>query len=134
MIIDASNTILGRLATVAAKQALYAELEPQMKDGAVLATNTSSIPLAALSEGLARPARLVGLHFFNPVAVMPLLEIVKGDKTDDVTISTAFAMGKKIKAEMDAQRERLEKLRRRALALVCLASARAFFDHEPVRK
>ncbi len=62
---------------VEAKQALYAALEPRLKPGALLATNTSSIPLGTLSEKLADKSRFVGLHYFNPVALMPLVEIVK---------------------------------------------------------
>ncbi len=65
-----------------AKQGLYREIEPKMKKGALLTTNTSSIPLEILSECLATPDRLVGLHFFNPVAQMPLIEIVTADNTD----------------------------------------------------
>jgi len=59
-----------------AKQALYRALEPRLKPGALLATNTSSLSLAALRTGLAQPERLVGIHFFNPVAKMPLVEVV----------------------------------------------------------
>ena len=64
-----------------AKQALYAALEPRMKPTALLATNTSSLKLEPLAEKLARPDRLVGLHFFNPVAQMPLVEVVCGAGT-----------------------------------------------------
>ncbi len=64
-----------------AKQALYQLVEPQMKESALLATNTSSIPLQELSMVLQRPERLVGLHFFNPVAKMQLIEIVAADNT-----------------------------------------------------
>ncbi len=60
-----------------AKQALYQTVEPRMKPGALLATNTSSIPLTALLEGRADPARFLGLHFFNPVPLMPLVEVVR---------------------------------------------------------
>jgi 3-hydroxyacyl-CoA dehydrogenase/enoyl-CoA hydratase/3-hydroxybutyryl-CoA epimerase len=60
-----------------AKQSLYRDLEPRMKAGAILATNTSSIPLEELSPCLAEPARLIGLHFFNPVAKLPLVEVVR---------------------------------------------------------
>jgi 3-hydroxyacyl-CoA dehydrogenase/enoyl-CoA hydratase/3-hydroxybutyryl-CoA epimerase len=76
-----------------AKQELYARLEPRMKPGALLATNTSSIMLEALAAKLARPQRLVGLHFFNPVALMPLIEIVRAANTDPlaVQIATGFA-------------------------------------------
>src|SRR5690606_34548266 len=62
-----------------AKQALYARLEPLMKPGAVLATNTSSLSLEALGAQLADRTRLVGIHFFNPVASMPLVEVVGTD-------------------------------------------------------
>ncbi len=66
---------------VDAKRALYRELEPKLKPGAVLATNTSSIKIEVLAEKLADPGRLVGIHFFNPVAQMQLVEIVQGDGT-----------------------------------------------------
>src|SRR5215470_10428738 len=66
---------------LAAKQELYARLEPRMKPGALLATNTSSIMLEPLGARLARPERLVGLHFFNPVPQMPLIEVVQAQRT-----------------------------------------------------
>ena len=62
------------------KQKVYAGIEPKMKPGAILATNTSSIPLEQLREGLKRPERLVGIHFFNPVSRMQLVEVVSHDK------------------------------------------------------
>ena len=65
-----------------AKQRLFGAIEPRMKPSALLATNTSSIPLEALCQTLSDPARLVGLHFFNPVAKMQLLEIVKSTHTN----------------------------------------------------
>jgi 3-hydroxyacyl-CoA dehydrogenase/enoyl-CoA hydratase/3-hydroxybutyryl-CoA epimerase len=72
-----------------AKQTLFYEIEPRLKDGALLATNTSSIPLDLLSKTLKQPKRLVGLHFFNPVAKMQLVEVVKGDQTQQLTIDKA---------------------------------------------
>jgi len=63
------------------KRALYRDIEPRMQGDAVLATNTSSIPLEELSGVLAHPGRLVGMHFFNPVPVMQLVEIVNGKST-----------------------------------------------------
>jgi 3-hydroxyacyl-CoA dehydrogenase/enoyl-CoA hydratase/3-hydroxybutyryl-CoA epimerase len=66
-----------------AKRALYAKLEPRMKPEAILATNTSSIVLEELARGLARPGQLVGLHFFNPVAKMMLVEIIRSSGTGD---------------------------------------------------
>jgi 3-hydroxyacyl-CoA dehydrogenase/enoyl-CoA hydratase/3-hydroxybutyryl-CoA epimerase len=62
-----------------AKRGLYADVAPRMKPGALLATNTSSIPLDELREGLADASRFAGLHYFNPVALMPLVEIVRHD-------------------------------------------------------
>ena len=78
------------------KRALYESIEPKMKDGAILATNTSSIKLEDLSSCLKNPGRLVGLHFFNPVAMMPLVEIIRGNETDEQVVQQALAFGKNI--------------------------------------
>jgi 3-hydroxyacyl-CoA dehydrogenase / enoyl-CoA hydratase / 3-hydroxybutyryl-CoA epimerase len=76
-----------------AKQAIYRDIEPRMKPDALLATNTSSIPLETLASVLEKPHRLIGLHFFNPVAMMPLVEIVKTDDTpvDIIKQASSFA-------------------------------------------
>ncbi len=74
-----------------AKHAIYRDIEPRMKPGAVLATNTSSIPLETLATVLKEPDRLVGVHFFNPVAMMPLVEIVKTETSSPETIQNAIA-------------------------------------------
>lgn len=79
-----------------AKRELYARLEPRMREDALLATNTSSIPLEELARDLKRPERLVGLHFFNPVAKMPLLEVVHGADTAKDTLSQALAFARHI--------------------------------------
>ena len=79
-----------------AKRELYASLEPRMKPEAILATNTSSIVLESLAEGLARPERLVGLHFFNPVPQMPLIEIIHTATTDPAVVQTAIAFTRKL--------------------------------------
>jgi len=79
-----------------AKQSLFKDLETRAKETALLATNTSSIPLEQLSEVLTRPERLVGLHFFNPVAKMPLLEIVHGKNTGEETLVQAQAFARHI--------------------------------------
>ena len=76
---------------ILAKQSLYREIEPKMKVGALLATNTSSIPLEVLSEALAKPSRLVGIHFFNPVAQMQLVEVVSSSITDPAVARQAAA-------------------------------------------
>ncbi len=74
-----------------AKRGLYAAIEPRLKDGALLATNTSSLSLQDLGRDLAHPERLVGIHFFNPVAKMPLVEVVAADGTDPRAQSAACA-------------------------------------------
>lgn len=72
-----------------AKQALFRQLEAQAKPDAILATNTSSIPLDEIHAGLTHPSRLVGIHFFNPVPKMPLVEIVRGQLTDQAIVEKA---------------------------------------------
>lgn len=79
-----------------AKRELYARLEPRMKAGALLATNTSSLMLEPLTEQLQRPERLVGLHFFNPVAQMPLIEIVQSNQTDAAVMQAAVSFARKL--------------------------------------
>ena len=79
-----------------AKRELYARLEPRMKADALLATNTSSLMLEPLTENLVRPQRLVGLHFFNPVAQMPLIEIVQSARTDPAVLQGAIAFARKL--------------------------------------
>ena len=77
--VDADLVIEAIIEQAQAKRALYAQVEPRMKNDALLTTNTSSIPLAELRDGIARPAQFAGLHYFNPVALMPLVEIVQHD-------------------------------------------------------
>jgi 3-hydroxyacyl-CoA dehydrogenase/enoyl-CoA hydratase/3-hydroxybutyryl-CoA epimerase len=79
-----------------AKRELYAKLEPRLRPEAVLATNTSSLMLETLGSGLAAPGRLVGLHFFNPVAQMPLVEVVESRATDPATRAAALAFARAI--------------------------------------
>ncbi len=81
---------------IEAKQRLYEKVEPQMKAAALLATNTSSIPLEKLAEKLQHPARLIGLHFFNPVAKMPLVEIVTQEDNPPPLIADATRFTKAI--------------------------------------
>src|SRR3979411_475086 len=73
------------------KQKVYAGLEPRMKEGAILATNTSSIPLQDLRTTLQKPERLVGLHFFNPVSRLQLVEVVSHDGADPQLLKEALA-------------------------------------------
>ncbi|MCA9231804.1 MAG: enoyl-CoA hydratase/isomerase family protein [Planctomycetales bacterium] len=74
-----------------AKRELFARFESQLADHAILCSNTSTIPITDLAQGLKRPEQFCGLHFFNPVRRMPLVEVIRGEKTSDETISTAVA-------------------------------------------
>jgi 3-hydroxyacyl-CoA dehydrogenase/enoyl-CoA hydratase/carnithine racemase len=78
-------------------EAVFAEVEAVVSETCVLLTNTSSLSVTAMAENLAHPERVVGFHFFNPVALMPLLEIARAAKTDDASLATAFALGKALK-------------------------------------
>lgn len=79
-----------------AKQALYQQLEPRMKADAVLATNTSSIPLEELAPSLQHPERLIGLHFFNPVAKLPLVEVVSANSSSAEVVAKGLAFTRRI--------------------------------------
>lgn len=79
-----------------AKRELYSRLEPQMKPLAVLATNTSSIVLEQLAANLAAPERLIGLHFFNPVARMPLIEVIHAERTQPRNVQSGLAFARQI--------------------------------------
>ena len=82
------------------KQKLFKDIEKIITPECILATNTSSLSVEAMSEGLTNPERVVGFHFFNPVAVMPLLEVARTSKTDDATTATAINVGKELKKTM----------------------------------
>ncbi|WP_426007116.1 3-hydroxyacyl-CoA dehydrogenase NAD-binding domain-containing protein [Paenarthrobacter sp. NyZ202] len=79
------------------KKQVFAELEAIVSAECILATNTSSLSVTAMAEDLRHPERLVGFHFFNPVAVMPLLEIVRAPGTDDAVLATAFELARSLK-------------------------------------
>ena len=82
------------------KQDLFKKLEAIVSPECVIATNTSSLSVEAMSQGMKNPERVIGFHFFNPVAVMPLLEVARTSATDDVTTATAVAIGKELKKTM----------------------------------
>jgi 3-hydroxyacyl-CoA dehydrogenase/enoyl-CoA hydratase/carnithine racemase len=79
------------------KKKVFAEVEAVVSPECILATNTSSLSVTEMSKDLKHPERVVGFHFFNPVALMPLLEIARAEKTDDSALATAFAVGKGLK-------------------------------------
>ena len=94
---DADFVIEAVFEEMAVKQRVLAEVEAVVRPDCVLATNTSSLSVTEMASGLAHPSRVVGFHFFNPVAMMPLVEVVRGVATDDATAATALAVGARAK-------------------------------------
>lgn len=94
---DADFVIEAVFEELSVKQQVFGSLEAIVRPDCILATNTSSLSVTEMSSGLQHPERVVGFHFFNPVAVMPLLEIARAERTDDATVATAFAVGKQLK-------------------------------------
>ena len=91
---DASLVIEAIVEAVDAKQQLFKDLEEVLSPDCIIATNTSSFSITRLASGLNQPNRFIGMHFFNPAAIMELIEIVPGLVTDDTTVSTIFATAK----------------------------------------
>ena len=89
---DADVVIEAVFEEMKVKQQVFAEVEAVVSETCVLATNTSSLSVSEMASKLRHPERVVGLHFFNPVAVLPLLEVVRGAQTDDASLATAFAV------------------------------------------
>src|SRR5215472_1511064 len=87
---DADFVIEAVFEELAVKQRVFAELEAIVRPDCVLATNTSSLSVSAMAAGLAHSSRVVGFHFFNPVAVLPLVEVVRGSSTGDAAVATAL--------------------------------------------
>jgi 3-hydroxyacyl-CoA dehydrogenase/enoyl-CoA hydratase/carnithine racemase len=94
---DADLVIEAVFEEMSVKQQVFAEVEAVVSAECVLATNTSALSITEMASKLEHPERVVGLHFFNPVAVLPLLEVVRAEQTDDATLATAFAVGRTLK-------------------------------------
>ena len=94
---DADFVIEAVFEEMSVKQKVFDELEQHVSPEAILATNTSSLSITEMASKLQHPERVVGFHFFNPVAVLPLLEVVRGARTDDPALATAFSVGKQLK-------------------------------------
>jgi 3-hydroxyacyl-CoA dehydrogenase/enoyl-CoA hydratase/carnithine racemase len=94
---DADFVIEAVFEETAVKQRVFAEVEAVVRPDCVLATNTSSLSVTEMASGLAHPSRVVGFHFFNPVAMMPLVEVIPAAHTDDATLATALAVGQALK-------------------------------------
>jgi len=94
---DADWVIEAVFEETSVKQQVFADIEPIVREDAVLATNTSSLSVDEIGAKLEHPERLVGFHFFNPVAVMPLVEVVNAPKTSEAALATAMAVAAKLK-------------------------------------
>jgi 3-hydroxyacyl-CoA dehydrogenase/enoyl-CoA hydratase/carnithine racemase len=94
---DADFVIEAVFEELGVKQQVFAEVEAVVGPDCVLATNTSSLSVTAMAANLAHPERVVGFHFFNPVAVLPLVEVVRGALTDDAAVATALDVGKTLR-------------------------------------
>ncbi|PZU46147.1 MAG: 3-hydroxyacyl-CoA dehydrogenase [Microbacterium sp.] len=117
---------------VGVKQAVFGEIEKIVAEDAILATNTSSLSVEEIGSKLAHPERLVGFHFFNPVAVMPLIEIVKTPVTTEAALSTAFIVAKGLGKNAVLTADAPGFVVNRLLAKVMGEAARAVYEGTPV--
>jgi 3-hydroxyacyl-CoA dehydrogenase/enoyl-CoA hydratase/carnithine racemase len=117
---------------VGVKQAVFGEIEKIVAEDAILATNTSSLSVEEIGAKLAHPERLVGFHFFNPVAVMPLIEIVKTPTTTEAALSTAFVVAKGLGKNAVLTADAPGFVVNRLLAKVMGEAARAVYEGTPV--
>ncbi|ACZ21571.1 3-hydroxyacyl-CoA dehydrogenase [Sanguibacter keddieii DSM 10542] len=99
-VIEAVTEVLGL------KKKVFAELEGIVSPETILATNTSALSVTQMAEGLEHPERVVGLHFFNPVAQMPLVEVVRAERSSDEAVATAFAVAKTLRKTAVLVRDR----------------------------
>lgn len=114
------------------KQTVFAEIEPIVRPDTIIATNTSSLSVKDIGATLKHPERLVGFHFFNPVAVMPLIEVVNVDTTDDETLATAMEVAKKLGKTAVITKDRPGFVVNRLLAKVMGEAARALDAGTPL--
>lgn len=94
---DAEFVIEAVFEDMEVKKTVFANVAKHVSDTCILATNTSSLSITEMAKDVPHPERVVGFHFFNPVAVMPLLEVIRAEQTDDETYASAFAVGKSLK-------------------------------------
>lgn len=114
------------------KQQVFAEIEPIISETAILATNTSSLSVEEIGANLKNPERLLGFHFFNPVAVMPLIEVVKVPSTSDEALATAMDVAKRLGKSAVITADRPGFVVNRLLAKVMGEAARALDEGTPL--
>ncbi|MFE4082565.1 3-hydroxyacyl-CoA dehydrogenase NAD-binding domain-containing protein [Paenarthrobacter sp. YIM B13468] len=129
---DADFVIEAVFEDLAVKKRVLAEVESVVSEKCVLATNTSSLLVTEMAADLLHPERVIGFHFFNPVAAMPLLEIVQAAKTSDETLATAFVLGKKLKKTSVLVRDATAFVVNRVLLRLMAEVLRAFDQGTPV--
>ncbi|GAB3599321.1 3-hydroxyacyl-CoA dehydrogenase NAD-binding domain-containing protein [Microbacterium tumbae] len=129
---DADFVIEAVFEEVGVKQQVFGEIEKIIAEDAILATNTSSLSVEEIGAKLAHPERLVGFHFFNPVAVMPLIEIVKTPVTNEQALSTAFVVAKGLGKNAVLTADAPGFVVNRLLAKVMGEAARAVYEGTPV--
>ncbi|MFQ5950756.1 MAG: 3-hydroxyacyl-CoA dehydrogenase family protein, partial [Candidatus Geothermarchaeales archaeon] len=96
---DADFVVEAALEKLQLKKEIFKEMDEIAPSHTILATNTSTLPITEIAEATSRPDRVVGMHFFNPPQLMPLVEVIKGEETSDETLSTTVALGKKLRKE-----------------------------------
>ncbi len=129
---DADFVIEAVFEEMGVKQKVFAEVEQVVTPECVLATNTSSLSITEMASQLEHPERVVGFHFFNPVAVMPLLEIIPGERTDEATLATAFAGGKSLKKTCVRAADRPSFIANRLLGRFMGEAARILDEGTPI--
>lgn len=117
---------------VGVKQAVFGEIEGIVSEDTILATNTSSLSVEEIGSTLKHPERVVGFHFFNPVAVMPLIEIVKTPQTSEAALSTAFVVAKGLGKNAVLTADAPGFVVNRLLAKVMGEAARAVYEGTPI--
>jgi 3-hydroxyacyl-CoA dehydrogenase len=117
---------------VGVKQQVFGDIEKIIAPEAVLATNTSSLSVEEIGAKLANPERLVGFHFFNPVAVMPLIEVVRTPNTSDAALSTAFVVARRLGKNAVLTADAPGFVVNRLLAKVMGEAARAVYEGTPL--
>ncbi|MCH8046763.1 MAG: enoyl-CoA hydratase/isomerase family protein [Planctomycetes bacterium] len=115
------------------KTQVYAQLESHLRDDAILASNTSTIPITQLAAELNHPERFCGIHFFNPVRKMPLVEVIRGEQTSDETIATAVAYAKRLGKSPIVVNDGPGFLVNRLLLPYMAEAAELFLDGAPIR-
>ena len=117
---------------LAVKQQVFANIEPHISETAIIATNTSSLSVEEIGKNLSHPERLIGFHFFNPVAVMPLIEVVKAPLTNHETLATAMVIARKLGKSAVITADRPGFVVNRLLAKVMGEAARALDEGTPL--